>query len=66
MVVQNEITDICGSSKGMRPDPRRVSAIENMPRPQCKKDVQRLNGIIIFIGNFISNPSGKMEPLRQL
>uniref|UniRef100_A0A3B4HBD3 Reverse transcriptase/retrotransposon-derived protein RNase H-like domain-containing protein n=1 Tax=Pundamilia nyererei TaxID=303518 RepID=A0A3B4HBD3_9CICH len=28
------------SSEGIRPDPQKVSAIENMPRPQCKKDVQ--------------------------
>ena len=24
------------SGEGIRPDPRKVSAIENMPRPQCK------------------------------
>ncbi|XP_057709985.1 uncharacterized protein K02A2.6-like [Corythoichthys intestinalis] len=54
------------SSDGIRPDPRKVSAIENMPRPQCKKDVQRFNGMITFMGKFIPNLSEKMAPLRQL
>lgn len=54
------------SSEGVRPDPRKVSAIENMPRPQCKKDVQRFNGMINYMGKFIPNLSEKMAPLRQL
>lgn len=54
------------SSEGIRPDPQKVSAIENMPRPQCKKDVQRFNGMINYMGKFIPNLSEKMAPLRQL
>lgn len=54
------------SSEGIRPDPRKVSAIENMPRPQCKKDVQRFNGMINYMGKFIPNLSERMAPLRQL
>ncbi|CAI5671480.1 unnamed protein product [Oreochromis niloticus] len=54
------------SSEGIRPDPQKVSAIENMPRPQCKKDVQRFNGMINYMGKFIPNFSEKMAPLRQL
>ena len=54
------------SSKGIRPDPRKVSAIENMPRPQCKKDVQRFNGMINYMAKFIPHLSERMAPLRQL
>lgn len=54
------------SSEGVRPDPRKVSAIKNMPRPECKKDVQRFNGMITYMGKFIPNLSEKMAPLRQL
>lgn len=54
------------SSEGIRPDPRKVSAIENMLRPQCKKDVQRFNGMIKYMGKFIPNLSERMAPLRQL
>lgn len=43
------------SNEGIRP--RKVSAIENMPRPQCKKDVQRFNGKINYTGKFIINVS---------
>ena len=54
------------SSEGIRPDPRKVSAIENMPKPQCKKDIQRFNGMINYMGKFIPNLSERMAPLRQL
>ena len=54
------------SSEGIRPDPRKVSAIENMPQPQCKKDIQRFNGMINYMGKFIPNLSERMAPLRQL
>lgn len=54
------------SGDGIRPDPRKVSAIENMPRPQCKKDAQRFNGMINYMGKFIPNLSECMTPLRQL
>ena len=54
------------SSEGIRPDPRKVSAIENMPQPQCKKDIQRFNGMINYMGKFIPNLSECMAPLRQL
>lgn len=54
------------SSEGVRPDPRKVSAIKNMPRPQNKKDVQRFNGMVTYMGKFIPNLSEKMAPLRQL
>lgn len=54
------------SSKGIRPDPMKVSAIENMPRPQCKKDVQRFMGMINYMGKFIPNLSEKIAPLRWL
>eukprot|EP00064_Thunnus_orientalis_P012616 superscaffoldBa00001957_g12651 len=39
-----ELTFVEGtlSSEGIKPDPRKVSATENMPRPQYTKDVQRV------------------------
>lgn len=54
------------SSEGIRPDPRKVSTIKNMPKPQCKKDVQRFNGMLNYMGKFIPNLSERMAPLRQL
>ncbi|KAL7882928.1 hypothetical protein SRHO_G00005860 [Serrasalmus rhombeus] len=54
------------SSKGILPDPMKVSAIENMQRPQCKKEVQRFMGMINYMGKFIPNLSEKIAPLRWL
>lgn len=45
------------SREGIRPDPRKVTTIENMPRPQCKKGVQRFNGMVNYMGRFIPNLS---------
>ena len=36
------------SSDGMRPDPRKVKAIINMPRPNDKQGLLRLLGMIKF------------------
>lgn len=56
------------SSEGVRPDPMKVSAIEHMPRPQCKKDVQRFMGMLnrliekkmIGSGVIVKNRHGKI------
>ncbi|KAJ8353520.1 hypothetical protein SKAU_G00210870 [Synaphobranchus kaupii] len=44
----------------------KISAVENMPTPQCKKDVQRFNGMVNYLGKFIPNLSEKLAPLRRL
>ncbi len=54
------------SSEGVRPDPMKVSAIEHMPKPQCKKDVQRFMGMLNYMSKFIPNLSEKIAPLRWL
>ncbi len=54
------------SSEGVRPDPMKVSAIEHMPKPQCKKDVQRFMGMLNYMSEFIPNLSEKIAPLRWL
>lgn len=53
------------SSEGIRPDQRKVSATDNMTRPQYKKDVQRFNGMVNYMAKFIPNLSEKMAPLRH-
>uniref|UniRef100_A0A8C4RHI8 Gypsy retrotransposon integrase-like protein 1 n=1 Tax=Erpetoichthys calabaricus TaxID=27687 RepID=A0A8C4RHI8_ERPCA len=54
------------SSEGVKPDKSKVSAIENMPRPQCKKDIQRFIGMVNYQAKFIPNLSNILAPLRQL
>ncbi len=54
------------TKEGVRPDPDKVSAINNMPTPECKQDVERLLGMVTYLGKFIPNMSELTEPLREL
>lgn len=52
--------------EGVKPDMVMVSAIENMPTPECKKDIQRFLGMVNYMGKCIPNLSEKIAPLRKL
>ena len=54
------------SKDGISPDPSKVEAIQNMPVPTDKLGVQRLLGVINYVGKFIPNLSSITAPLRKL
>lgn len=54
------------SRAGIEPDTRKIKAIREMPRPEDKKGVLRVLGMINFSGKFIPTLSTKTEHLRQL
>lgn len=54
------------SKDGIRSDPKRVEAINLMPDPKSKKDLQRYLGMINYMRSFIPNLAQKTEVLRQL
>jgi len=54
------------SELGFSPDPEKISAIHNMPTPSCKQDLQRLLGMINYLGKYIPNMSELTAPLRSL
>ena len=54
------------SELGFSPDPEKISAIHNMPTLSCKQDLQRLLGMINYLGNYIPNMSELTAPLRSL
>ena len=54
------------SGKGVHVDPHKVSAINEMPKPQDKAGVQRLLGTLNFLNRFIPNLSTITHPMRQL
>lgn len=54
------------SKAGISPDPSKITAIKNMPLPENKQDVQRLLGVINYVGKFIPNLSSITAPLRKL
>ena len=67
--VQGQHSDLHGhivSADGMRPDPRKVEAIVNMPRPSDKQGLLRLLGMIKYLAQYIPNESSITAPLRSL
>ena len=54
------------SDSGVKPDPSKVSAIENMEKPTCKAELQRFLGMITYQAKFIPDLSTRTAPLREL
>lgn len=54
------------SEDGVKPDPRKVSAIHNMERPQNRDDVRRFLGMVTYLAKFIPDLSTQTAPLRSL
>ena len=54
------------SKERVSPDPDRVVAIENIPTPESKQDVETLLGMVTYPGKFIPNWSDLAHPLREL
>ena len=54
------------TSEGLKPDPLKVKAITEMPRPGKPEDVFLLNGVVNYLSRFLPNLSDVMKPLRDL
>ena len=54
------------TDKGLEPDPAKISAITEMPRPEDKAGVQRLLGMCQYLSKFCPNLSARVLPLREL
>lgn len=54
------------SEEGTKMNPDRVTAIEKMECPKCKKDLQRILGVVNYLRLFIDNFAEKTESLRNL
>lgn len=54
------------SSQGVKPDPKKISAIKQMAAPQDSDGVRRFLGHINYLAKFIPNCSAEAEPLRRL
>ena len=54
------------TADGLKPDPAKFQAIDNMPAPLDVNGVQRTNGFFNYLAKFIPQLSDAMEPIRQL
>ena len=54
------------SKEGIEPDPEKISAIMNMPKPTDVKGIQRLLGMLAFLSKYIPKMSQMTQPLRML
>ena len=54
------------TADGIKPDPNKVKAINDMPDPTDKAGVQRFLGMIQYLAKFIPNLSEVTAPLREL
>ena len=63
-----ELTFLGGklTDQGVKPDPKKISAITNMERPKDKQEVQRFLGMVTYLAKWIPGFSEKTTPLRSL
>ena len=54
------------TAQGVCPDPAKVKAIMDMPRPEDKKGVERLLGCITYLSRFLPKLAEVVGPLRKL
>ena len=54
------------TTEGLKPDPEKVRAIVEMPRPEKRDDILRLNGMVNYLSRFLPHLSDVMKPLRDL
>lgn len=54
------------SGEGVKPDPRKVEAISNVPRPENIVQLRSFLGTCGFLMKFIPNYANLSEPLRSL
>ena len=54
------------SKGGLKPDPDKVTAIKNMPKPESKSEVLTLLGFVNYLSKFLPKLSEVSAPLREL
>ena len=54
------------TSHGVKMDPEKAKAIQEMPKPEDVEGIQRLNGFINYLAKFLPGLADVTEPLRRL
>ena len=53
------------SKDGLKPDPAKVRAVEEMPKPTCKQQVLSLLGFVNYLSRFLPRLADVAQPLRD-
>ena len=51
------------SKEGLKPDPTKVRAVKEMPRPTCKQEVLSLLGFVNYLSRFLPRLADVAQPL---
>ncbi|XP_055887318.1 uncharacterized protein K02A2.6-like [Biomphalaria glabrata] len=54
------------TDSGIKPDDSKIEAIQSMPYPTDRKELERFLGMINYLGKFLQNLSEITAPLREL
>ena len=54
------------TSKGIKPNPKKVKAVEEMPRPTSKKELSSLLGFVNYLSKFLGRIAEVAKPLREV
>lgn len=54
------------NAEGVRPDPKKISAVIDFPRPHTLKQVRSFLGLCSYFRRFVPNYSSKSQPLQDL
>ena len=54
------------TAEGLKPDPEKDRAIDDMTQPTDVEGVQRINGFVNYLAKFLPKLSDVTEPIRQL
>ncbi|GFW68614.1 retrovirus-related Pol polyprotein from transposon 17.6 [Trichonephila clavipes] len=65
---QTSVNYLCHvlSDKGIKPDPKKIRAIEELATPNCKEDLQRFLGMVTYLAKFTPHLSNLTHNLGQL
>ena len=54
------------TNQGLTPDPDKVQAVDEMPRPTCKKELATLLGFANYLSKFLPGLAEVTQPLHKL
>ena len=68
-IICTKIPSIFGciyDTNGIRPDPAKVKAVNDMPAPKSNTDLQRFLGLVMYNNTFTPGVSAMTQCLRRL